>query len=536
MNLRVSQLLHTHFHDGELRTVFSSQVPLDIQQAFTQQIVNQYWDSNHPHDPEYQAVYLLQITPQDTLFGWVYSEEEESEPQPFPYFISYHLHQNIDRILLECLFSCLAQGPATWIDRHEPPETLETLKLLDFAAYKPARSGVVIPQDIQAESFGGLARKELLNLFVPSLGSLERSLQPPPKSSHAFGQLKRRQNSLYLPHRPKAGIAMATITIGLMATGGLSLMLYQRNRTATPPLTATSDPSSNSLPAPNLPMSDLRRLLSSPPVTPTPKPTPVSPTVIPPRHSLTGTALPPTPTQPTPRIVKTSPKSPQLKPNSRSSPSYDSVFVPANDNAVGLPFSPTSKVSFTRTPTIVLKPSAVEPSSTVPPSPIPSSPRQQSPSATAATLPSPPPSSPSAVSPNQESGKPTPSQVNSASRATAPTSQPQPQVSSPQAAPRSTNLQSRLGKPRKITTHDIANAIIRGLVIADRNGEVPYWSHQYLQVQDVVYRLRLGQNRHYAAKRSGVSQALIEKLLTWGGLPPAKPRADSREKINNPLG
>ncbi len=72
-----------------------------------------------------------------------------------------------------------------------------------------------------------------------------------------------------------------------------------------------------------------------------------------------------------------------------------------------------------------------------------------------------------------------------------------------------------------VTTHDIANAIARGLVIADRSGAVRYRSYTYRKVQDVIYRLRLGQNRHYAARSSGVKQSLIEKLLTWGGLPPA---------------
>jgi hypothetical protein len=72
-----------------------------------------------------------------------------------------------------------------------------------------------------------------------------------------------------------------------------------------------------------------------------------------------------------------------------------------------------------------------------------------------------------------------------------------------------------------VTTHDLANAISRGLVIADRSGAIRYRSDTYLKVQDVIYRLRLGQNRYFAASRSGVRQDLIEQLLTWGGLPPA---------------
>ena len=73
----------------------------------------------------------------------------------------------------------------------------------------------------------------------------------------------------------------------------------------------------------------------------------------------------------------------------------------------------------------------------------------------------------------------------------------------------------------KVTHHDIANAIVRGLVIADRNGYIKYWSPTYLSVQEVISALRQGQNWRYAAQRNHVSEAMVAQLLTWGGLPPA---------------
>ena len=116
--------------------------------------------------------------------------------------------------------------------------------------------------------------------------------------------------------------------------------------------------------------------------------------------------------------------------------------------------------------------------------------------------------------------------------------QPFPTKGQPQAVPRSQSVSpaatvripNRYGPD--ITTHDIANAIVRGLLVANRTGEVQRWSKTYMQVQDVVYRLRLGQNRYYAAQRSGVSQALIEKLLRFGGLPPAKTQRPTQHALN----
>ncbi|KAI9130159.1 hypothetical protein [Acaryochloris sp. CCMEE 5410] len=77
-------------------------------------------------------------------------------------------------------------------------------------------------------------------------------------------------------------------------------------------------------------------------------------------------------------------------------------------------------------------------------------------------------------------------------------------------------------KGRKITTHDQANAIARGLLKAHDENIVRFRSNTYWKTQDVIYLLRKGHNRQYAAKRARVPQALIEKLLTLGGLPPAQ--------------
>ena len=76
----------------------------------------------------------------------------------------------------------------------------------------------------------------------------------------------------------------------------------------------------------------------------------------------------------------------------------------------------------------------------------------------------------------------------------------------------------------KITHHDVANAIARGLVVADRTGKVGYWSSTYFKVQEVISGLRRGQSWRSAAKANRVPEALVAELLTLGGLPPAQPQ------------
>ena len=178
MALRLNQLFYTQFPDGDLKVVASDAVPRDVRQAFSQQIVNQYWDAQTPHEAEYAAAYLHQVTSQDSLFGWVYSEgRQASSPEgPVPAFICYHLHHPLDSGLLDRIFNCLAQGPITH------PNTLslfgapEPLTFPDHLThYQPLHPGVAVPQHIQDESYASIARQEHLNLFVPSLGDLQPS-------------------------------------------------------------------------------------------------------------------------------------------------------------------------------------------------------------------------------------------------------------------------------------------------------------------------------------------------------------------------
>jgi hypothetical protein len=66
------------------------------------------------------------------------------------------------------------------------------------------------------------------------------------------------------------------------------------------------------------------------------------------------------------------------------------------------------------------------------------------------------------------------------------------------------------------STHAAANALIRGLLIANRTGEVGYTSRVSYRVQDVVRNLRRGKSIAFASNRCSVSEPVLGRLLQLG--------------------
>jgi hypothetical protein len=66
------------------------------------------------------------------------------------------------------------------------------------------------------------------------------------------------------------------------------------------------------------------------------------------------------------------------------------------------------------------------------------------------------------------------------------------------------------------STHIAANALIRGLLIANRTGEVGYASRISYRVQDVVRNLRRGKSISFARSRCNVSEPVVGRLLQLG--------------------
>lgn len=168
MNLLLGQLIYTSFPKEGFRSLASAQVPTKIQQAFIQQVVFQYWNSYNPPKSGYRAVYLHQVTPEHSLFGWLYNDGADDMGRGHvPYFICYYLGKPLLDFHLEIIFTCLHQGPVALIDRHSLSASLDTRMLPDLWSYKGAKPGVEIPLHVRDRSHIALKQGELLKLFVP---------------------------------------------------------------------------------------------------------------------------------------------------------------------------------------------------------------------------------------------------------------------------------------------------------------------------------------------------------------------------------
>ncbi|MBV8884970.1 MAG: hypothetical protein JO235_13385 [Chroococcidiopsidaceae cyanobacterium CP_BM_RX_35] len=108
MSVFLGQLVYTSFLGVGLKVLTSAQVPVEIQQVFIQKIVHQYWDSYHPPSAGYRAAYVYQITPEQSLFGWLYNDEtDDLGRQHVPYFICYYFAAPVLAFQLENIFTCL---------------------------------------------------------------------------------------------------------------------------------------------------------------------------------------------------------------------------------------------------------------------------------------------------------------------------------------------------------------------------------------------------------------------------------------------
>jgi hypothetical protein len=64
--------------------------------------------------------------------------------------------------------------------------------------------------------------------------------------------------------------------------------------------------------------------------------------------------------------------------------------------------------------------------------------------------------------------------------------------------------------------HSLANALVRGLLIANRTGEIGYGAPLSYRVQNVVRRLRRGDPLTLASRRAKVSNTIVDRLLELG--------------------
>lgn len=168
MDLILGQLVYTSLAGVGFKTLASDRVPKEIQKAFCESFVPRYWNSYNPPPSGYRAVYLHQIAPEHTLFGWLYNDGVDDLGRgDVPYFICYYQAEPLLDFHLKNIFTCLQKGPLALIDRHSPPASLETRVVPDLWSYQPARPGVVLPSVVRARSRIALKQEKLLDLFIP---------------------------------------------------------------------------------------------------------------------------------------------------------------------------------------------------------------------------------------------------------------------------------------------------------------------------------------------------------------------------------
>jgi phosphate transport system substrate-binding protein len=217
MHLLIGQIVYTSLDNIGFRSLASSQVPQKIQQAFIQQVAAKYWDIYNPPPSGYQAIFLHQLTPEHTLFGWLYSEDSNDDlDRTVPYFHCYYLAEPLRDFHLENIFTCLEKGPVSLIDRDYPPDTLEPIVIQTpwtfnnkFWSYQSSHPGVEIPIDVRDRSYVALHQGELLDIFIPIAAETESNLKSPNSLEHLVEILE--MKAVVLDQAPTA-IAPVAIT------------------------------------------------------------------------------------------------------------------------------------------------------------------------------------------------------------------------------------------------------------------------------------------------------------------------------------
>jgi predicted regulator of Ras-like GTPase activity (Roadblock/LC7/MglB family) len=170
--LEVKQLIYTSLYEQGFTLLTSQNVPVFVQQSFTQKIIQTFWDPYLPPAPDYRAAYLYQMPPETTpgtLFGWLYHDGyDEIGRSDIPYFIAYYLPGLLQPMQLSNILTCLEHGPISWVDRLRPLKnsTLAPIVIEDIRYRDPFRQGVAIPTVLRVQSYEAMQSQVLIDYFV----------------------------------------------------------------------------------------------------------------------------------------------------------------------------------------------------------------------------------------------------------------------------------------------------------------------------------------------------------------------------------
>lgn len=166
MSLLLGQLIYTSFARLGFQTLTSAEIPAEIRQVFIENIVHLHWDSYNPPSADYRAVYIYQISIDQTLFGWLYNDgADDFKRSHVPYFVCYDLTGSLQNDQLKSIFTCLLRGPIEQIDRDSPPNTIVSIEI-PSEEYQSARPGVGIFAPVQAQGYLSIQQGQLFRMFV----------------------------------------------------------------------------------------------------------------------------------------------------------------------------------------------------------------------------------------------------------------------------------------------------------------------------------------------------------------------------------
>jgi hypothetical protein len=112
-----------------------------------------------------------------------------------------------------------------------------------------------------------------------------------------------------------------------------------------------------------------------------------------------------------------------------------------------------------------------------------------------------------------------PANVNSQQSAISSKPSPTPATSIPKRPSASANPSSNVTTGKKILVSasiEQANALVRGLVVANQKGQIKPKTKTWNRVQTVIVLLRRGNTKQEAISKAGISLELIDQLLQWG--------------------
>jgi hypothetical protein len=182
-SLRVKQLIYTSFQDRGFTLLTSRNVPLLVQQSFTQKFVQTFWDPCFPPAFDYRAGYLFQMPLEmpGTLFCWLYHDgHDEIGHSDIPYFIAYYLPGALHPFHLSAILTCLEYGPISWVDRYQPLTglTLEHLTIENVRSNKSMRQGVAVPNAVRVQSYEAMHSQILTDYFFANTPEQQSLISP----------------------------------------------------------------------------------------------------------------------------------------------------------------------------------------------------------------------------------------------------------------------------------------------------------------------------------------------------------------------